>query len=219
VRIEGRILDTLRTLGGGNKEVSVPLADLRGKTVVLRLEGENDTPSAFTMEARYARPDAASPYLEKRQPLGPTIHRVYTDAKGEPVDLAKLGPGDVVRVALRAEVKPAEGWRGVYLAVTDRFAGGFEPVETDLASVASVPDVGPAHPFYGHLGTGHRASHVDVRNDRVNVYFDHAYGAVYATYLLRAVTPGTFAMPPARGELMYEPGSEGYSDATHVTIR
>ncbi len=220
VRVEGRILDTTRKLGGNNKEVSVPLAELRGKTVVLRLEGEKDAPSAFAMEARYARPDESSERHAKREKLGPSIHRVYTDPKGNPVDLAKLAPGSLVRVALRASVRDIDSWRGVYLALTDRFAAGFEPVETDLASVASVPDIGPTHPFYGHISNSYpSASHVDVRDDRVNVYFDHAYGEVYATYLLRAVTPGEFVMPAAHGELMYEPGSEGYSEAARVTIR
>ena len=68
---------------------------------------------------------------------------------------------------------------------------------------------------------GRHGEHVDVRDDRVNFYFDQVYGGTtaYATYLVRATTPGEFMLPGARGELMYEPGSEGYSEGGRVTIR
>ena len=39
-----------------------------------------------------------------------------------------------------------------------------------------------------------------------------------ATYLVRATTPGEFALPPATAELMYQADSLGYSDAGKVVI-
>ena len=55
----------------------------------------------------------------------------------------------------------------------------------------------------------------------MQLYFDHVYGgrAVFASYLARATTAGTFTVPPAGGELMYEAESEGYTDAARVTIK
>ena len=88
--------------------------------------------------------------------------------------------------------------------------------------MASAPEIQKEHPFHeGLTSWGGSASHVDVRDDRVNVYFDHVYGgnAAYATYLVRATTPGEFTLPAARGELMYEPGSEGYSEGGRVIVR
>jgi uncharacterized protein YfaS (alpha-2-macroglobulin family) len=222
IRVEGIVFDTTRSLGGDNKEVTFPLKDLRGKKLRLVLEGDGKAPSAFAMEARYVRPAATSTRHGRRSALGPSVYRVFTDARGAPIDLASVKAGDVVRVALRIELPRMDTWRATYLAVTDRLGAGFQPVQTDLASVASVPDIEKGHPFYeGLTGWGGSASHLDIRDDRVNVYFDQVYGGTtaYATYLMRATTPGAFEVPAARGELMYEPGSEGYSDATRVTIR
>lgn len=222
IRVEGVVFDTTRKLGGDNKEVTFLMKDLRGKKLNLVLEGDPKTPSAFTLEAKYVRPDASSTRHARRSTFGPNVYRVFTDAKGGPIDLAKVKAGDVVRVALRVDLPKLDTWRAQYLAVTDRIAAGFQPVQPDLATVASVPDLEKGHPFYeGLTGWGGSASYVDIRDDRVNVYFDHVYGNVtaYATYLMRATTPGDFVLPSARGELMYEPGSEGYSEGGHVTIR
>ena len=37
-------------------------------------------------------------------------------------------------------------------------------------------------------------------------------------HFVRAATKGTFTLPPASGELMYEPASDGWSDGGHVTV-
>jgi len=225
VRAEGVIFDRMQSLGGDNKEVAVPLKDVRGKKVLLRLEGDPKSPCSFAMEARYVRPDATSTKHARRATLGPSVYRVYTDAKGKPIDLGQVKAGDVVRVALRIEIPSAlalDTWRQSNLAVTDRLAAGLSPVQPDLATVAQASGVEKDHPFYdGLTGWGGQASYVDVRDDRVNVYFDRVYGAraAYASYLVRAVTPGEFLAPPAVGELMYEPGSFGYSDSARITIK
>jgi len=222
LRAPGIIFDRIRSLGGDNKEVGVPLSELRGKKILLTLEGDPNSPSAFVMEARWVRPAATSSRTARRAKFGPSVYRAYTDPKGAPIDLAKVKAGDVVRVALRIELPKLDDWRATHLAVTDRLCAGFTPVQPDLATVAQVPELDRQHPFYSGLtGWGGRADYVDVRDDRVNVYFDHVYGgrAAYATYLVRAVTPGEFLLPAARGELMYEPGSEGYSDSGRVVIK
>jgi uncharacterized protein YfaS (alpha-2-macroglobulin family) len=59
-----------------------------------------------------------------------------------------------------------------------------------------------------------------MHDDRVHIYFDEVRGhEVAATYLVRATTPGTFALPPASAELMYEANSDAYSEAAEVRIR
>lgn len=223
VKLEGKLLDTTRRLGGDNKEVRVPLADLKGRRVTLILKGDGKTAAAFAFDAHYKRPfGAASSRLARRAPEGPSIHRTYSDPRGNPIDLAQVKAGDVVRVALRIELAKIDVWRQSYLAVTDRLPAGFEPVDPDLATTASVPDLSSQHPYYeGLTGYGASASHVDLRDDKVQIYFDETWnnGLVYATYLVRATTRGSFVLPPASGELMYEPNSLGYSDAGAVVIR
>lgn len=222
VRAKGVLFDRLRALGGENKEVGVSLAELAGRTVVIELTGDDKVPSAFAMEARYVRPQGKSTRYGRRSRLGPSVYRVYTTATGAPLDVAQVKAGDMVRVALRVEVPEIDPWRASHLAVTDMLPAGFQPVIEGLASNSGPPSLDETHPFHEGLSQwGSTPSHVDVRSDRVNVYFDRVYGgrAAYATFLVRAVTPGDFLAPPARGELMYEPGSEGYSESTRVVVR
>jgi uncharacterized protein YfaS (alpha-2-macroglobulin family) len=222
VKLEGHFLDTYKKLGGDNKEVRVPLKDLAGKKVSLLLTGDKATPSAYALEATYKRPvGAPGTHAGKRGPQGVSLHRAYSDASGKRIDLAHVKAGQVVRVAVRAEMPKIKEWRLGYVAIVDRLPGGFEAIDPDLATTGSVPDLAKEHPFYdGLTGYGASASHVELHDDRVNLYFDRVYGGrvLYATYLARATTPGTFALPPADGELMYEPESEGWSDAGMVTI-
>ncbi len=226
VKLEGRILDTYEHLGGDNKEVRIPLKDLAGKKVKLLLTGDYKTPSAFALETHYRRPLAAQgSRVARRAVNGVSIHRVFTDPKGNPIDLANVKAGSLVRIALQIQLPKLDSYRLSYVAITDRLPGGFEPVDTDLATTANVPDLGAEHPFHeGLTGYGGSASHVDVRDDRVQLYFDrvHVGGSgrtVHATYVARATTPGKFVIPPARGELMYENDSEGWSDAGVVEIK
>lgn len=223
VKLEGKILDTFARLGGDNKEVRIPLRDLAGKKVTLLLNGDAKTPSAFAIEARYKRPlEAGGTRLARRAGHGVSIHRAYSDAAGNVMNLNEVKPGQIVRVALRVELPSLDSYRLGYLAITDRLPAGFEALNTDLATTGSLPELSKDHPFFEGLSEyGSSASHLDLRDDRVQIYFDHVYGghAVYASYLTRAVTSGTFTLPPAAGELMYEAGSEGYSDATKVTVK
>ena len=223
VKLEGKILDTFVKLGGDNKEVHIPLKDLTGKKVTLLLTGDPQTPSAFALEARYKRPlEAGGTRLARRGAHGVSIHRAYSDAAGKALDLGAVKPGQIVRVAVRVEMPKLDSYRLGYLAVTDRLPAGFEPLNTDLATTGTIPELSKDHPFFDGLSSyGSAASHVDLRDDRVQLYFDHVYGgrAVYASYLARATTQGTFTVPPAGGELMYESESEGYTDASKVTVK
>jgi uncharacterized protein YfaS (alpha-2-macroglobulin family) len=223
VKLEGRILDTFVKLGGDNKEVRVPLKDIAGKKITLVLAGDAQTPSAFAIDARYKRPlEAGGTRLARRGPHGVSIHRAYSDAAGKSLDLANVKPGQIIRVAVRIEMPKLDSYRLGYLAVTDRLPAGFEALNTDLATTGSLPELSNDHPFFDGLSSyAASASHMDLRDDRVQLYFDHVYSGrpVYASYLARATTPGTFAVPPAGGELMYEGGSEGYTEASRVTVK
>jgi uncharacterized protein YfaS (alpha-2-macroglobulin family) len=223
VKLEGKILDTFKKLGGDNKEVRVPLKDLAGRKVTLRLGGDPQTPSAFALEARYKRPlEAGGTRVARRGGKGVSIHRAYSDATGKELALDSVKPGQIIRVAVRIEMPKLDTYRLGYLAVTDRLPAGFEALNTDLATTASLPELSKDHPFFeGLSGYGSAASHIDLRDDRVQLYFDHVYGgrAIFASYLARATTAGTFTIPPAGGELMYEAESEGYTDAAKVTVK
>jgi uncharacterized protein YfaS (alpha-2-macroglobulin family) len=223
VALDGKDLKPARDLGFGSKEFELPLDALRGRQATLRLSGEGAAAVAYQLRASWRRPlQGAEALSATRAAKGPSVYRVFTDAKGRDLDIAAVRAGDVVRVALLVKLPEGELDRDRlgYLAVTDRLPAGFEPVQPDLATVASAPDLEERHPFSSWLSYGNEASHVELRDDRVHIYFDRVWGsAVAATYLARATTPGEFVLPPAAAELMYEGDSTGYSDAGRVTIR
>ncbi|EYF06966.1 Hypothetical protein CAP_1225 [Chondromyces apiculatus DSM 436] len=222
--VDGEPLAVSRDLGFGSKELTIPLDKLRGKRATLRLEADGQGAVAYQLEAAWRRAfdsEEAGQLAATRAQRGPSVHRIYTDPSGRPLDLAAVRPGDVVRVALLIGLPtgvPRE--RLGYLAITDRLPGGFEPIQPDLNTVASAPDLDGNHPLAGVLRYGSDASHVELRDDRVHLYFNEVSGErVAATYLARATTAGEFVVPPASAELMYEGDSTGYSEAERVVIR
>lgn len=221
--LDGQELPVARDLGFGSKEYRVPLAHLRGKKATLTLESSSGKAVGFLVSATWRRPsdEAGSPAKTSAE-RGPDVFRVFTDAKGAPVDLEAVRAGDVLRVGLLVRLPSSvDSDRLGYLAVTDHLPAGFEPVQTDLATVASVPELDASHPFAQILRSGsNEASHMELHDDRVNVYFDRVWGDyVAASYVVRAVTPGTFVAAPASAELMYEPASHGYTEARRVVIQ
>jgi uncharacterized protein YfaS (alpha-2-macroglobulin family) len=223
VTLDGANLVATRDLGFGSKEFQIPLASLRGQKATLSLASGDDRAVGFIASARWRRPlSAHGNAVATRTPRGPEVYRVFTTPKGGAVDLTKVRAGDVLRVAIlaRLPVEHVDRARLGYLALTDRLPAGFEPIQPDLATVASVPELGGEHPFSWVLRWGNSASHVELHDDRVDLYFDHVEGdEVAATYLVRASTPGEFVLPPAAAELMYEGDSSGYSDAGRVTVQ
>ncbi len=222
--LDGVVIEPARDLGAGGKAYRIPAAALRGKKASLVLSSESEAAIGFLVASRWQRPmSAKGSVAETRTKTSPEVYRVFTDARGGAVDLAKVRAGDVLRVALmvRLPVRHVARERLGYLAVTDRIPAGFEPIQPDLATVASAPELRDHHPFSSLLrGDDNPASHVELHDDRVDLYFDRTAGdELCATYLVRATTPGDFALPPAAAELMYEGDSLGYSDAGRVSVQ
>lgn len=212
-----------KELGHGSFEYTIPLERLRGKDELLKLRSESKAAIAFMIDSTWSRDlvDArgqAATSAEK----GVNLYRVITDGAGNELKLDEVEPGQVLRVALLAElpVDKIDRDRMGYLAITDRLPAGFEPMQTDLWTVARAPDLTDAHPFHQWLRWGGtEASFIEMRDDRVYIYFDRLWGRrALATYLVRATTPGTYALPPAIGEFMYVPNSESYSAAGTVKV-
>jgi hypothetical protein len=224
VTLGGAELTPSADLGAGSKEFRVPLAELRGQDASLVLRSDSKAALAFIVRGKWKRDlgDARGMTATSAK-AGPDVYRVITDARGEAVDLTAVKPGTVLRVALLADLPHGDldGAEMNYLAITDRLPAGFEPIQPDLWTVARAPEISDKHPFADMLRWGGSdASYLELRDDRVHVYFDRVWGErVLATYLVRASTPGTFVLPPAAGEFMYVGDSLGYSSAGSVTVK
>ncbi len=221
-KLDGEALAVSKDMGFGSKEFAIPVGRVKGKKVKLILEADSAEAMGYTISAAWQRTMSAADAPSKtRGAHGPSVYRVISDPRGGAVDLSKVKAGDLLRVALFARLPELAEERRGYVALTDRLPAGFEPVQPDLATVATAPDIESHHPFADALRwNSSEASHIEMHDDRVSIYFDRPWGdSVAATFLVRATTPGVFALPAAVGELMYESDGMGYSDAGLVTIQ
>ncbi len=149
------------------------------------------------------------------------ILREYTDSHGKPV--SKITVGDEVEVHLKFRAVGKDYLNDV--ALVDLLPGGFEivqppPVVTAPVLEQAVPagegetaaaDHGSEVDQGLHCGcdwiiwlAGSRLTYADYREDRAVLYVDMGAEVSEVKYRLKAVAAGTFTIPPAYGEAMYD---------------
>ncbi len=151
----------------------------------------------------YDRDPAAQPIED-----GLEINREYLDKKHEPVKEVALG--DTVDVVIRMRAHDDKTLSS--MAVVDLLPGGFElvpqSVATAVPAAASDDDSddkksSEADPAWLN-GSGWHPEAVDAREDRVIAFGDVPSNEVIYHYSIKAVNTGTFTVPPAYIESMYE---------------
>lgn len=225
VTLDGVPLEATSKFAGGGRSYRILLSELKGRERRLVLSGDPKRHVAFSVAADYTlpytRPSAAQDASAVSGQNGPDLYRVFTTPEGAPVDLERISAGQVLRVALLAQ-QPSGAAEGKfrYLSITDALPAGFEAVDTSLETVAQVGDAGSAHPFHEWFRASPRPDHLELDTTKVRIYFDTPAGAsVAVSYLVRATTPGSYVLPRASAELMYEPHSTSFSDAGRVVVQ
>ncbi|MEW5422363.1 alpha-2-macroglobulin family protein [Amorphus sp. 3PC139-8] len=143
---------------------------------------------------------------------GLSIDRRYYSLDGEPVDPRQVAQNDrlvVVLTATEAEQRPAE------LLITDLLPAGFEIENPSLVTSADLA----AFPW---LQTDQMPAHVGFRDDRFVAAYSRTMNTddpMIVAYMVRAVSPGTFAHPAAAIEDMYRAGRFARTAPGSVTVR
>lgn len=139
---------------------------------------------------------------------GIEIVREFTDANGKAVSQVELGGEILVKLKIRST--RADGVGDV--AIVDLLPGGFEVVqEIPAAPNPDEAEEGAA----GEAQVGWRSSvglpsstwtpdYADVRDDRVVIYGTATTGVREFVYRIKATNVGSFVVPPAYGESMYD---------------
>ncbi len=142
--------------------------------------------------------DKSPPMTELKS--GMEIIREYVDAEGKPVTSVKVGQELFVRLKFRTinrDYVPN-------VALVDLLPGGFEPVLNPI----DAPNVQPVKKggFVNRLGNvgGWAVDYADVREERVVLYGTVNAQVSEYRYRIRATNAGTFVVPPAYGESLYE---------------
>ena len=160
------------------------------------------TPIRIEMDAGY-QPGSAFYFLSVRgtpadaafrpHSQGLEIRRAFHARDGGPLDLSAVQQGDLIVV--RTEVRSLQG-KLENVVVQSLLPSGLEVENPRLKTTEKLPWM---------TGEKLNLAHLDLRDDRVLVFMDlppNRWQTVYS--VLRAVTPGTFRLPPVQAEAMYD---------------
>jgi len=165
--------------------------------------------------------DRAPPTTEVKQGL--EILREFTDTDGHAITNVKLGQEIDVHLKIRATEVDSVG----NIAIVDLLPGGFEPVlqppslPEDSANGENT-DAAPTTPtWHSPIGTKDSTwspDYADVRDDRVLIYGSATRDVRQFVYRIRATNAGTFVVPPAYGESMYDRTVQARSLGTKIEV-
>ncbi|MDM8348516.1 alpha-2-macroglobulin [Pseudomonas sp. sp1636] len=132
-----------------------------------------------------------------------SITREYLGMDGSPLDLAALKSGELVLVHLAVAARQ----RVPDALVVDLLPAGLELENQNLGlSAASLEDAGSAVQEWQQSMHNARIKHQEFRGDRYVAALDvGGYDTSHLLYLARAVTPGSYRVPPPQVESMYRP--------------
>lgn len=147
-----------------------------------------------------------------------SIRRQYLGLDGEPLKLDTLKSGDLVLVHLAVSAKQ----RVPDALVVDLLPAGLEIENQNLAqSAASLDSAGSNVRQWRESMQNASLQHQEFRDDRyVAALKLDGYGSTHLLYLARAVTPGTYKVPPPQVESMYRPNRQAVgATPSDLTVR
>lgn len=149
---------------------------------------------------------------------GFTVTRAY-EAVEKPEDVKK-GDDGVWHVRAGAQVRVrvtmVAPTRRYHVALVDPLPAGLEAMNPALAVTGPVPQ--ESSPQRGWWW-GPWFEHQNLRDERAEAFTSLLWEGVHEyVYVCRATTPGTFVVPPAKAEEMYEPETFGRSGTDRLVV-
>lgn len=138
---------------------------------------------------------------------GVSVRRELLDQNGKPVALKAIKQGDLVVVKLTVDPR---GETLENLVVEDLLPAGLEIENPALATAKMLPWVTAKTEW---------CIHREIRDDRLLLFTGNVSEKAEYFYTVRAVTPGTFTLPPVRVEAMYNPEVRSVNGAGVVEVR
>lgn len=153
-------------------------------------------------------------YARKEPPTAPLDRGISIARSIRPLRAAASSPTDIhVGDYAVVDVVIATTSSRDLVVVDDPIPAGFEAVNQTFANLDRGSPI-VVDPSSIHL------SHRELRDDRVLSFYDALpAGAHVARYVLRATSPGRFALPPAKAECMYTPDIFGRTASTWADIK
>ena len=143
---------------------------------------------------------------------GYEIKRDYYNREGKPLDISQLKVGDLVLVHLAITATK----RMQDTLVTDLLPAGLELENQNLEHSIKLEQFRIDGKTLPELQGDTRIIHQEYRDDRYIAALDHGLyqQQSHIFYLARAVTPGTYKIPPVMVEDMYQPQKRAVGEST-----
>lgn len=140
-----------------------------------------------------------------------SIRREYLGMKGQALNLDALTSGELVLVHLELKARQ----RVPDALVVDLLPAGLELENQNLAqSAASLADASSEVKEWRESMQNAGLKHQEFRDDRYVAALNlNAFNTTHLLYLARAVTPGTYRVPPPQVESMYRPNWQALGEA------
>ena len=185
----GRVLAGERRIGTFT-EKSRTFSDLPpGAPIRIEMNEGYQPGSAFYFLSVRGSPTDAS-FTPQNQGL--EIERAFHSRDGSPLELSRLQQGDLI--IARTQVRSLRG-KLENVVVQSLLPSGLEVENPRLKTTEKLPWM---------TGEKLNLAYLDIRDDRILVFIDlpsNRWQTIYS--VLRAVTPGTFRLPPVQAEAMY----------------
>ncbi len=166
----------------------------------------------------YARLNLSGHYQSAPSPVnqGYQVSRRFFSDKGEELSLDKVSSGQIILVEVRVK---AEQQRPDSLLV-ELLPAGMELENQNLANASiNMDDLEIDGKKISSLKSD-QIKHQEFRDDRYIAAFNaHKYGEQKIYYLMRAVTPGQYTLPPSYVEDMYSPDFFAIGDSGHFEVQ
>lgn len=135
------------------------------------------------------------------------VRRHYLNEQGIPMDYASFKQGDLIIAKIRVKAL-TQSLKNV--AIVDLLPAGFEIENPRLQSRKGVDWIGDNE---------FQPAYMDIRDDRLILYGDFEFGREETFYYgIRAVTEGSFILPPIRGEAMYAPMKASVASSGKIVV-
>ncbi|HEY6641102.1 alpha-2-macroglobulin [Povalibacter sp.] len=156
---------------------------------------------------------------------GLEVLREYTDASGKPLTQITMGQQVDVRLKFRGLKADTIG----SIALVDLLPGGFElvvptqPTQTPFAEATGEAENDSGAAYSGWqcqvcVNTTAMLEYADMREDRVVFYVSANRDVQEIVYRIKATNVGTYIVPPAYGEAMYDRSVVARSTAGKLTV-
>ncbi len=176
--------------------------DWAGKRVELNIQGSGT--AYYYWRADGILSGQATPEFDRDL----VVRRRYLRENGSPyTDYSQFKQGDLVIAEITLDA-PTTNLKNV--AVVDLLPAGLEIENPRLESRQGVT----------WMKNSYSPEYLDIRDDRMIIYGHVNQGKTQKFYYgLRAVTAGTFVLPPIRGEAMYDPRKASVASSGQLTVQ